>query len=84
MSHLNVHVPQHFHAHPRTDFSLVLVGSYVVGYAAGKLIGVLWTHGPATEQGVRRLAGGAAEVAHLAPAPAPALAPRPARDSRAA
>lgn len=69
MSHLN----EHFHQHPRTDFSLVLFGSYAVGYVAGKVIAVLWTHGPASEHGVRRLAGGAADVAHL---PGPRQAPQ--------
>ncbi|GAA4825366.1 hypothetical protein ACFQ0K_18370 [Nocardioides caeni] len=40
MSHLNVQ--HHFHEHPTTDFSFVLLGSYVVGYVAGRVIGLRW------------------------------------------
>lgn len=54
------------HLHRPGEFPLVVAGCYAVGYLTGKLVAVLWTRGPAEQQGVRRLAGG---VAHR-PVPA--------------
>lgn len=46
------------------QLSLVVIGTYALGYVAGRSIAVLWTRGPAHERGVRRLVGGVAELTH--------------------
>lgn len=43
---------------------LVVLGTYAIGYLTGRSIAALWSRGPAAEHGVRRLAGGAAELTH--------------------
>ncbi len=52
-------------SHHRSDIPVVVLGSYVLGYLAGCTVAVLWNHGPADASGVRRLAGGAADVVGL-------------------
>ncbi len=37
---------------------LVVLGTYALGYLAGRSIATLWSRGPAELHGVRRLAGG--------------------------
>ena len=46
------------------QLSLVVIGTYALGYVAGRSIAVLWTRGPAHEHGVRRLVGGVADLTH--------------------
>lgn len=41
-----------------------VVATYLVGWVVGRGIGVLWVHGPVTEEGLRRLRGGAAGILH--------------------
>lgn len=43
---------------------LVVLGTYAIGYVAGRSIAALWSRGSAAEHGVRRLADGAAELTH--------------------
>ena len=43
---------------------LVVLGTYAIGYLAGRSIAALWSRGSTAEHGVRRLAGGVAELAH--------------------
>lgn len=43
---------------------LVVLGTYALGYLAGRSIAALWSRGSSAEHGVRRLAGGAAELTH--------------------
>lgn len=50
--------------HHAEQLSLVVLGSYAIGYLAGRSIAVLWTRGPVEEHGVRRIARGAAELTH--------------------
>lgn len=38
---------------------LVVLGTYALGYLAGRSIATLWSRGPAHEHGVRRIAAGA-------------------------
>ena len=38
---------------------LVVLGTYALGYLAGRSIATLWSRGPVHEHGVRRIAAGA-------------------------
>lgn len=57
------------HRHHSGEIPLAVLGTYAVGYLAGRSIGLLWTSGPHHEQGLRRLRAGAGELAARAPQP---------------
>ncbi|WP_182376477.1 hypothetical protein [Nocardioides sp. WS12] len=54
-------------SHRRTEIPVYVLATYALGCIAGRSIAVLWARGRVDERGVRRLASGAAELAHRLP-----------------
>lgn len=54
---------------------LVVLGTYALGYLAGRSIAALWSRGPTDAHGVRRLAAGAAGAAGVVSAGGAGVAP---------
>lgn len=52
------------HNHP-TELTVVVIGSWAVGYFAGKAIAIVWAHGPSEADMRQRFAHGVADLAHL-------------------